>query len=104
MPRYGELTIVPLVFETPAVDRNSGVPAGAPSAITAVMPSARACLTISPDCASSAPMNSTRGSEPRMAVSCGVMFVWSAGTTCEATGVTPSDFSDEVNADCSPAP
>ena len=68
------------------------------------MPSARACLTMSPDWASSAPMNRTCGFEPRILVSAGVMFVWSGGTTCDATGVSPSDFSEPLNAVSSPAP
>ena len=94
--------MVPFASATPAVDMYSGVPAGAPSAMTAVMPSARACLTMRPDWASSAPMNRTCGFAPRIVVSSGVMFVWSCGTTLAATGVSPSAFSELVNALSSP--
>src|SRR5262249_9712268 len=104
LPRYGELTMVPSVLAAPAVDWNSGVPAGAPSADTTVMPSAQACLTISPVWASSAPMNSTCGPADRMEVSSGVMLVWPDGTTFAATGVIPRPWSALVNDFSSPEP
>ena len=60
--RYGELTIVPSTLAGPGrVGEQTGVPCGAPPANGAVMPSARACLTIRPDSTSSAPMKMTCG-------------------------------------------
>ena len=59
--RYGEETIVFSTFEAPAVSTKRGVAAGARSAITALIPRLRACLTASPDWISSAPMNKTCG-------------------------------------------
>nr|BFE72934.1 hypothetical protein GCM10020092_062350 [Actinoplanes digitatis] len=80
------------------------MPCGAEPANGAVMPRSRACLTIRPDCTSSAPRKITFGFFCRMVVSAALKSFWSAVTTWSATGVTPRVASALVKASCSPLP
>jgi hypothetical protein len=92
------------MFATPAVLANTGVPCGAAPANGAVMPRSRACLTMRPDCTSSAPMKMTWGFFWRIVVSAALKSFWSAVTTWSSTGVTLRACNALRNASCSPLP